>query len=252
MIKLNYKNITKKDITTIIKLTDTVNTRHMGGYKGKDGLITDEKAFIRSDVPSRITNNDVNNLIDMGVRTVIDLRTQDEIDGYPVPFSEIAEIAYVNISLVSDDTPPHLMNVGDLGELYIHILEERKPQLKEAFKMIINTEGTVFFNCSAGKDRTGVLGMLILKLAGVGKDDLVKDYYFTEILLEPWIKAVQTKLEAKGETLNMKMLEALPEYIIKAIDHLDNNYESIESYIMSLGLSESDIDKLIGKTLKRS
>lgn len=247
--KLNYNNITREDIKTTIKLNKTLNTRHMGGYVGKDGKLTSKRAFIRSDVPSNITHEDINKLIHMNLRTVIDLRTQDEIESQPVPFSEMAEIDYVIIPLVSDDTPPHLMEVGDLGDLYIHILEERKAQIAEAFKMIKNTDGTVFFNCSAGKDRTGVLGMLILKLAGVIKEDLIKDYYFTEILLEPWIKNVLPKLEADGVKFDRKMLRAYPEYIEKAIDHIDNEYKSIEKYLESAGLSESDMTKLIKKTL---
>lgn len=250
MIKLNYDNITRDDIKTLIKLTDTVNTRHMGGYEGHDGRITSKSAFIRSDVPARITGDDIKKLLDMGLETVIDLRTQDEIEGHPVPFAEMAEVAYVTIPLVSDDTPPHLMKVGDLGDLYVHILENRKPQMAEALKMINKTQGTVFFNCSAGKDRTGVLGMILLKLAGVKRYDLVKDYYFTAILLKPWIAEVIPKIEAKGEKFNRKMLEAFPEYIEKAIDHIDKNYDSIEDYIKSLGLSDDGVEKLKNKVLK--
>lgn len=245
-----YENIKREDIKTTIKLTDTVNTRHIGGYKGKNGRFTDEKAFIRSDVPSSITNEDILMLIDMGLETVIDLRTQDEMEGHPVPFAELAEVAYVTVPLVPDETPPHLMNIGNLGDLYIHILEERKPYIAETLRMITKTDGMVFFNCSAGKDRTGTIAMLLLKLAGVSNEDIVMDYYFTEILLQPWIEAVVPKLEEEGVNFNMKMLEALPEYMEKAVNFLDENYESMEAYMESIGLTESEINKLIEKTLK--
>ena len=244
------KNLTVDDINTIVKITGTVNTRHIGGYKGHDGRITDELAFIRSDVPHSITCEDMKFLLERGIETVLDFRTQEEVDGTPVPFDEIAEFSYVMIPLISDETPPHLMKNTSLGSLYVHILEDRKNQIAEALRMINRTNGGVFFNCSAGKDRTGIMAMILLMLAGVDKQDVITDYYFTEILLEPWIKEVVPKLEAQGSKVDVKMFEALPEYIEKAIDHIEENYGTIENYVKSIGLSDEEIKKLVEKVLK--
>ena len=38
----------------------------------------------------------------------------------------------------------------------------------------------LLFHCTAGKDRTGVVAMLMLKLAGVSDDDVIRDYHATE------------------------------------------------------------------------
>lgn len=41
-------------------------------------------------------------------------------------------------------------------------------------------------HCTAGKDRTGVLGALILDLTGVDKDTIAQEYALTESGLEAW------------------------------------------------------------------
>lgn len=247
---LNIDDIRKEDIKTTIKLNGTYNTRHIGGYIGKDGRVTDEKSFIRSDVPFKITEDDITMLVKRGLETVLDLRTQDEIDGNPTPFEQLAEVSYVTIPFISmEETPPHLMEDGNLGDLYVHILEDRKNQIAEALRIINRTNGTVFFNCSAGKDRTGVLAMLLLKIAGVSDSDIVKDYYFTEILLQPWIEKNVAKMKAAGINYNIKMLEALPENMEVALDHLEKNYSSINSYFESLDINEDGVSKLIEKVL---
>ena len=50
----------------------------------------------------------------------------------------------------------------------------------DVFKTIANAEASVMFNCSAGKDRSGVISALILWLCGVRKSDIVYDYMRTK------------------------------------------------------------------------
>ena len=51
-----------------------------------------------------------------------------------------------------------------------------RAMIGEIFKIMLASKGTVLFHCTAGKDRTGVLAMLLLKLADVDEETIINDY----------------------------------------------------------------------------
>lgn len=52
-------------------------------------------------------------------------------------------------------------------------------KVSEIIKTIINSEKIVLFNCTAGKDRTGIISAILLLILGIDKDTIVKDYMYT-------------------------------------------------------------------------
>ena len=53
--------------------------------------------------------------------------------------------------------------------------------MPEVFRTIANATGGVMFNCSAGKDRSGVVSAILLWLCGVSEEDIIYDYMITKI-----------------------------------------------------------------------
>ena len=51
-------------------------------------------------------------------------------------------------------------------------------KMKKIFEILGNNEKILYF-CNAGKDRTGVVTALILKLLHVSEDDIIEDYVAT-------------------------------------------------------------------------
>lgn len=47
------------------------------------------------------------------------------------------------------------------------------------FRSIAKAKTGVMFNCTAGKDRTGVVSAVLLLHAGVDKNDIIQDYVLT-------------------------------------------------------------------------
>ena len=67
----------------VIHLQGTSNTRDIGGYQTEDLRMVRWGQIIRSDNLSRLTANDFRTLEEIGVKTVIDLRTDREREQSP-------------------------------------------------------------------------------------------------------------------------------------------------------------------------
>jgi protein-tyrosine phosphatase len=59
------------------------------------------------------------------------------------------------------------------------------PHYTDMFVRLVANEGPLAFNCSAGKDRTGMASALILSVLGVPRDTVLQDYALTEIYTPP-------------------------------------------------------------------
>ena len=66
----------------------------------------------------------------------------------------------------------------DLSGFYIFMIEANKKQFKKVFNIFLNHPyDCTLFNCSAGKDRTGVITALLFKLVGVPDIDISHTKY---------------------------------------------------------------------------
>lgn len=97
------------------------------------------------------------------------------------------------------------------------------------------------FNCSAGKDRTGVIAALLLDLAGCHDYDIVKDYSES---YENNLKII-SELERLVDDANRAFLESAPQMMMKFLDYLREHYGSAKEYLVSCGLEEEKIIEII-------
>ena len=65
----------------------TENTRDLGGYPTKDGGVTKFGVFVRSDAWDKATEEDIAFIKNLGIRTVVDLRTKEQAEKNPHPLS---------------------------------------------------------------------------------------------------------------------------------------------------------------------
>ena len=100
-----------------------------------------------------------------------------------------------------------------------------------------NIDGCLLFHCQAGKDRTGVLAMILMGLAGVSKEDIVANYEVTHTYLK---ENVKLRLEDGLEELEFSK----PQWIEKAYDHIIEHYGSFKVYLMAVGLTKKEIKKI--------
>ncbi|BED92322.1 MAG: tyrosine-protein phosphatase [Candidatus Paraimprobicoccus trichonymphae] len=224
----------------MIELSGTKNTRDLGGYKTFDGKITKRNIFFRSDNTNKLTDYDIKKLREEhNLRTVIDLRNLMEIEEAPDKLTEIEGIKYYNIhfSIPDDEMAKLIKGKIEFHTLYILMLEE-KQIIKELFeKVATSSGGAVLFHCTNGKDRTGLLAMILLGLVNVSKEDIVNDYKITYGL-------IKNKEDVKEgiEKYRLELYQSLPEYITPAIDYIFEKYKNFENYILSCGVSCELVD----------
>lgn len=156
------------------------NVRDLGGFGTSDGGRTRRGGIVRADGLNRLTDAGWSALESHGIRTVIDLRNEDELQadvGIRPAHMETVRIPLDD--LADNEFWEHVWrNELDGSPLYFRLFLERKPrQCAAAVGAIANARpGGVVFHCGRGRDRTGLVAILILALAGVSSADIVADY----------------------------------------------------------------------------
>lgn len=162
------------------------NVRELGGYPVAGGGQTRYHRFLRSDGLGGLTPADAEFLHAYGVRLVLDLRDPDEVEMNP-DVSLGDDVAMANVPLldvdISDKEALERRFAAETPtyEFFYDMVLSKKPQLARCFRLIAEApkDCCVLFHCAVGKDRTGILAMLLMALAGCDKWDCVANYVQT-------------------------------------------------------------------------
>ena len=247
----------------ILKLPDSMNVRDLGGYSAQ-GRTTRWKSVLRSDNPNRLTPESVQALVDYGVRTVIDLRHEDENDPTN-PFEAGGQGVALGITRHSLQLVDHeiyasipALNGGPNSSAWgIAVLEHFGDNIARVIRTIAQApEGAVLFHCHLGKDRTGLISQLLLAVLGVEEDVVRDDYLLTNPCLEPWFVEIRAKEAPTPEKL-VEVEDWLHQWMYAPDDmvpgifaHLSSKYGNARNYLIHIGVSESEISALEARLLE--
>lgn len=230
--KNNQKNICIKNLW---------NLRELGDYKGFNEKTTKMNAFLRSSVTAFLDDSDVKELRDYGVRTVIDLRMDYEVLRFPSLMANVEGIKYYNIGIEYYDSTKSEEKIP-ISESYVNIIEQ-KEIIKKIFETISCAEkGTILFHCLAGRDRTGVISMILLSLAGVSQEDVIKDYLNTFENIRN-MSAYKERV-ASGKEKPLPSDEQLSNELKEVIKYIKDKYGSFEEYLLNCALSGESIKSI--------
>ncbi len=121
-----------------------------------------------------------------GIRTIIDLRSDREIDKLPYNADSLLNINYVKCQLDPWNQPEWFkrdFNFGTNEEIaYRYFAIGCREQFKKAFETMLNNSiGASVIHCFAGKDRTGIFISLIHLLSGASLETIQTDYLASEV-----------------------------------------------------------------------
>lgn len=210
------------------------NMRDLGGYPTLNGRETRFGSFIRSNLPTGMSNEEIYRLLKMGLSTVIDLRTEIEAKRKP-NILNIRGINYFNISIGAGFP----QREEDIPNCYMDIVLNRD-KMRLVFEVMINSQGMVLFNCTAGKDRTGVIAMLLLKLAGVYDDDILADYEVSYTYLRDEIRLMHVNNPDLPAFFGGSKMENMEKFL----NLFNSRFNSIDDYFDYLGINRDDISVL--------
>jgi protein-tyrosine phosphatase len=228
------------------------NLRDLGEIPTSQGQITRKGIFIRSGNLDKLSISAQEQLIQYGVKTVIDLRNEWECRDYPNVFAQSNRVLYRNLPMIGDllnddeDFKARTEHCPNLHEIYRVYLDTCQVQIGAIIGAIAESPATTVFHCYAGKDRTGIIAALLLALAGVSDAEIAVDYAETNQqivhLVEEWrTYAIKNQRDlAKLE----RDANAAPETILDSLSHIRESYGSVGAYLQVCGVSTSQLTHL--------
>jgi hypothetical protein len=200
----------------------------------------------------------------MGLRTVVDLRTERELHSSgrgplgqePVSFHHLAVVQEGVRGTVTADAealaapaPPG----DDLAERYLWYLDVGRGSLVEALTLLGDSDRyPLVFHCAAGKDRTGVLAALVLELVGVDREVIVADYVITaerlRFIMDRWRADPQfaermAKVPASRFSVEAPTMEGF-------LDGLAGRHGGARSWALEAGVPPEVLDRLVAQVLE--
>ncbi|MFC4001610.1 tyrosine-protein phosphatase [Prauserella oleivorans] len=164
------------------------NARDLGGLPVAGGGTTRWGAVVRSEAPQRLTGEGWAALWDHGVRTIVDLRNDDEREGEAGAVPDSLDVVHAPLDPVGDDFWAHYRDTGlHATPLCYRPILDRRPDLVVAAAAAVARAkpGGVLVHCAGGRDRTGLLVLLLLRLAGVPAEVVADDYERSVIRQRP-------------------------------------------------------------------
>ena len=237
----------------VVELEGLTNVRGLGGIPVGDGRLVKHRLFYRSDNLSLITEADKRRIKDvMGVRCVIDLRVGWEREAKPdtdiegvlnlhIPFydKEKVGIEYTR-SIEGSKVQGHDI-VCDPDHFY------RSMSNPLTARMMAKGLDTIFCyaekgeatlqHCSGGKDRAGIMALLILTVLGASREDILEDYLATNVGRDKNIDAIYARFlrlmdgdEEKAWVVTENH-RARPQNLLAFYESVDERYGGMEQFL---------------------
>ena len=204
-----------------VTLEGAQNFRDAGGYATASGAHVRRGVLFRSGSLADLTPGDVARLGDLGIEVVFDLRTQTELDdlgvaplaahGFSVRHAPLAE--RIGPELYPVKAPVRDWTPEDYAVQYTWLLEQGRGAIGAVVRALAGERpAALAYNCTAGRDRTGLVTAVILRALGVSDEDIVADYHLTD-------RYRPTELGTPAENMTL------------TLHAMDERWPSIEAYL---------------------
>lgn len=236
------------------------NFRDLGGHRTTDGRRVRRGRIFRSNSLDGLTPSGREAFRRLGVGVVVDLRAVSEREANPAPnFEGVRYVASDKLSpsdvaesiLGLNDAPEETWRAG-WQEFYHSLPIAFAPEYRELFRVLLDTEDSVVVNCSAGKDRTGVVSALLLASLGVPRQAIVSDYVISDRGLGTDRAVVRMLSDDMSDRFGelpdyarALMLGADPFFLEAVLDRIEKDYGSVDGYLEThLGISAAELENL--------
>lgn len=238
----------------ILNLEGAINLRELGGYPTKDGTTIKYNKLLRSGDISNLTGKSLAYLKNYGLKYVVDFRSNDEQRNWADTTSDFYKIYSDPVYPLkgNGDKLAGIINQGNynyLGMIYQSVVLDAHGQ--QAYKLFFDLmlhndkpDQSLLFHCAAGKDRTGIGALLILKALGVDDEIITKDYLLTNLMYEndQTIEDILNDKDGNQDVNQMNMTKGDLESITSVFQAIEHYYGSFENYLDKA--LDIDADKL--------
>jgi protein-tyrosine phosphatase len=224
-------------------LSSQPNFRDFGGIPSLNGQKIKSGAIFRSGDLSMLTPGDVELLCRMGLRTIVDFRSDREI--LKRPDRDIATVASrlqfpiedaareLAMRLFDDRNAEGLKNL--LVDDYRRMIREHTSAFRDFFTTLqTGNPFPLVFHCAAGKDRTGMAAWFLLSALDVPEEVIRKDYLATNVYSRSFADKIVAKTNEKGMhgEIIRPLLEVRDEYIDAALEVIEKEFGGMEQFLV--------------------
>ncbi|MFC4686655.1 tyrosine-protein phosphatase [Epilithonimonas pallida] len=253
-----------------IGIKKVYNLRYLGGIKNSEGKILKDSLIYRSGNLHNLRKSSFDELTRMKINKVIDLRTKQEIAKEP---DQLPKNMIYKVYSAFEDKNDEMRNAKQLAlkgkisendadkrmiKFYTDCVSENPEIIKKIITEILNSDQPILYHCTAGKDRTGIITALILKVLKFDDAVIFEEYLQSNNLRS---KIIQKRLNLADNfhfifpKLDMGVIEKTSwveqNYLQLAFDEIDKQYGSIDNYIHQvLGISDEQREIYIQKFLQ--
>ncbi len=220
LVFIPRQGFTQDDRT--IELEGAHNVRHLGGIETEDGRTIRPFVLIRADALAWLSPLGCEQFRELGIKTVIDIRSDSEFENYPDPPCVTDLVTHLHIPMSSFGSEP------TMRDAYIYLFRNSSESIRRFFEVLADPDNLpLLYHCQIGKDRAGILSALVLRLLNVDDEIIVTDYLIsrqTGYGAEPeWIEGVLDEVDAAG---------------------------GIRTYLLSIGVTDEIMERVRDNVLK--
>lgn len=234
------------------------NFRNVGPYAAGENVLVKPGYLYRSADPVRITEKGKQQLRDLGIKKIFDLRAPNEVRDFKTysPYIDGVEFVHVSVSRTADFTPEGLakelqMFKDDEVEAFRFSYKRNLETGASAYGTIVrhmrdHPDVPCLVHCTAGKDRTGIFAALYLSLLGVSDEDIVEDYALTTYGLAPALPALTAQFWAQKVFQDnwdgaLNLVKSTPQTMRDCLKTLREHFGGVEEYLKThAGLTDED------------
>jgi len=254
--------------TRILEFEGGRNFRDMGGYPTIDGRRVKWRTLFRSGTLTRLSAADLDAVDALSIRSVYDFRTDEERRAEPHPWPRTSEVSvyfrdYVasagELRRLAELPMPTVDHAREaMFTIYRTLPYEQADAYRRLFQGAVSGPLPLLFNCSAGKDRTGVAAALMLSALGVEEDAIIEDFVLTEQAFDfRKLRGPTNERSAQwglnrlpGEVLDV-LIGARPDFLAATFDELERRSGGLEGYLeRELGVGPNEIEALRERLLE--
>lgn len=230
------------------------NVRDLGGYSyvASDGVrgVTASHVYLRSGSLTRLTRHDRAVLRAYGLTRVIDVRSNLELKVFPDPYRRRPEpgVDYLHIPMMDQLNSNGFQGLlpESMFAVYRDLLDDGQPGFRALVDALDTAPGCTLFHCRVGKDRTGVIAMLLLDLAGVSEAEIVADYAVSERYMGGFLRLQRVGASILTRRIVPKCLfEAAPHEMERTYAYLYERYGGARRYLTeAVGCQPTAVERL--------
>jgi protein-tyrosine phosphatase len=221
------------------------NFRDLGGYATADGRAVKWRTVFRADGVHRLSADD---LAPLGVRTVLDLRTHDELERGRFTHDSIAHhhLPIIHTPWTEQSFDGEVDAVTFLADRYIDMLDEGRESIARALHIMSDESALpLVFHCAAGKDRTGVVAAILLSVLGVQDDDIADDYSLSRLGMGRFKEWIIETFPDWADSMTRQpdaFLDAPAEAMHLFLERMRHGFGSVDAYVRGLGVGDDTLD----------